>query len=602
MPYTFSTPRFWLLNFFIFSLFLVILYQFVQLTVIRKPALEAVAQKQHRLTVEIPPRRGRILDRQGKELAINLKVPSIYAVPRLIGNEEKRGLAEKVAKILDLPADFVRERLLRDKAFVWLKRKVTYDMAKQIERLSHPGLGILEEYKRFYPQGELLAHVLGFTDIDNHGLEGLEIFLNRELQGRPGRRYTKRDALGREIKAFEIKTIPAVHGNRVFLTIDHYIQYLTERALERSFVEYNAVGAWAIVMEAKSGRILAMVNRPTYDPNRFSQSTVASRRNRAITDMYEPGSVFKIVAASAVLNEGLAMPSTEFFCEKGEYPYGSHVLHDVHPYGHLTLADIIVKSSNIGTIKMAALLEPEVFYSYIKAFGFGRPTGIDLPGEASGVVPPPAVWSGTSPFNIPIGHEILVTAIQLTTAMAVIANGGDLVRPYIIEKIEDQEGVIIHQKRPHVRRRVIRPEVAHVMRDILRRVVEEGTGKKAGIDSIPVAGKTGTAQKVLENGKGYSHTNFVATFSGFAPADDPILVMTVVVDDPHPLYYGGTVAAPVFREVMKPALFRMGYVPPDAVDWRGDASLENVPGSHPIYGQGAPQDKVLVLPKAPPGT
>jgi cell division protein FtsI (penicillin-binding protein 3) len=325
------------------------------------------------------------------------------------------------------------------------------------------------------------------------------------------------------------------------------------------------LGGAALLMEAKTGKILAIANRPTFDPNNYEKSVAESRRNRAITDMYEPGSIFKIVAGSGALNENKVKLDDIFNCENGAYRYyKSKVLHDVHPYGKLTFEEVLVKSSNIGTVKIAKRLEPEVFQTYIKNFGFGISTGVDLPGEASGYTRPPSQWSATSPYNIPIGQEIQVTLIQMVAAMAVIANGGDLVTPYIISKIEDEAGVTLRQKKPNVRRNVIRPEVAEKMRDILVRVVEEGTGKTAKISGIPVGGKTGTAQKILPGGRGYSHSNFMASFVGFGPADDPQLVMAVVLDDPRPLYYGGTVAAPVFKEVMESALLTLGYVPQNA--------------------------------------
>lgn len=603
MGYKLSVKRFWFANFFVFSLFIIISYQFIQLTIIRRPALLELAQKQHRITVEIPPLRGQILDRKGRELAMNLKVPSVYAVPRLINSTEHDELSRYLGKTLGLHPDYVKDRLARDKSFIWLERKVTSEEADRIRDLRTPALGVLEEYKRFYPQGNLLAQVLGFTDTDSLGLEGIELYLNRELQGRPGKRFTKRDALGREIKAFEIKTIPPVHGNRVTLTIDQYIQYLTERALDRAFTTHKALGAWAIVMEAKTGKILALASRPTYDPNRYESSAADSRRNRGITDMYEPGSVFKMVTASAVLNEGKVDLTTMINCENGSYAYGSKVLHDVHPYGMLSFRDVIVKSSNIGTVKLASKLDPETFYSYIEAFGFGKPTGIDFPGEASGFVREPKHWSKTTPYNLPMGQEIMVTALQMTAAMAVIANGGELVSPYIISKIEDQEGVVFRQRNPQVKRRVIRPDVAFEMRKILQGVVDEGTGKKAKLNGITAGGKTGTAQKVLPNGRGYSHSNFISSFVGFAPAEDPVLVMTIGVDDPQPLYYGGTVAAPVFKEVMESALVSVGYIPRNAktIDWI-NGGMQVIPQNPPIGVPGESPDKSFGIPKSQPVT
>lgn len=585
---TLSPQRFWVSIFLIVSLFLVISYQVCQLMVIRRPALLGLADKQHNLNIEIPPLRGAILDRNGKELATNLRVPSIYAVPRLIGEKEKDAAAEKLGHLLHLKPAFVRDRLARDKSFIWLKRKVTYEEADAIKKQELPYLGVLKEYRRFFPQGDLLAQIIGFSDVDNAGIEGIERYLNRDLQGRKGLRQTKRDALGREIKAFEARQIPAIHGHQVQLTIDQYIQYLTERALDRSFTAWKAKGAMAIVMEAKTGKILAIANRPTYDPNHFEKSTPESRRNRVVTDMYEPGSVFKIVAASALLNENKITPETMIHCENGAYRYGSRILHDVHSYGSLSFADILVKSSNIGTVKATSRLKPQELNNYIEAFGFGKMTGIDLPGEAPGYVRPASQWSNTSPFNIPMGQEVMVTTLQMTVAMAVVANGGELVKPYVIERVADQEGVVIREKKPVVKRRVIRPEVAEVVRGILRRVVEEGTGKKAMIDGIPVGGKTGTAQKVLPNGRGYSHSNFISSFVGFAPADNPEFVMTVVLDDPKPLYYGGTVAAPVFKEVMETLLLSMGYVPANAkpINAGGRTAAENLPKKTPMLRAG----------------
>ncbi len=585
MPSVLSVKRFWFTNFFVLSLFLILAYQCVQLTLIRRQALLELANRQHLLSVDIPSLRGQILDRKGKELAANLKVPSLYAVPRLIESGEREQLAAQLHKVLNLDQAFILDRISREKSFVWLKRRAGLEEAKKIKKWRHPAFGVLEEYRRFYPQSDLLAQVLGFTNIDNRGIEGIELLLNKVLQGAAGKRYTKRDALGREIKAFEIKQFPAVNGSHVTLTIDQYVQYLTERALDRAFRQWKAKGAFAVVMEAQTGRILAIANRPTFNLNAYETSNADSRRNRAVADMYEPGSVFKIVAASAALNEGVATPTTIFDCENGAYHYGfSHALHDVHPYGKLSFADVLVKSSNIGTVKIAALLEPEVFHHYIEKFGFGRLTGIDLPGEAPGYVRPPKQWSKTSPYNIPVGQEILVTALQMTTAMAVIANGGKLVRPYVISEIQDLAGVPLRQKKPFVKDWVIRPEIAAAMREILVRVVEEGTGKKAQIKGIPVGGKTGTAQKVLPNGRGYSHSNFMSSFVGFAPAEKPLLAMTVVLDDPRPLYYGGTVAAPVFKEVAESVLLAAGYVPENAERLAEPIpALRNFQGSQPLF-------------------
>jgi cell division protein FtsI (penicillin-binding protein 3) len=556
-----SPRRFWFLYIVLFIVFCLIIYQIVQLTCFHQSSLRTLAHRQHYLSIDVPPLRGPITDRNGKEFVTNLKIPSIFAVPRAMKEEERVALSREIAKILGLDRKWVMERLSRDKSFVWLKRRVTFEEADKIRKLKCPELGVLEEYKRFYPQGTMLAQVLGFSTVDNQGVEGLERSLDGDLRGKPGMRLTQRDALGREIKAFEMKSLPVADGNRVVLTIDQHLQYLTEKALEKAFKQWKAKGAWAVVMDPKTGEILAMANQPGYDPNHYAKVGPDAKRNRAITDMYEPGSVFKIVAASGALNDGVVTPETTFFCENGKWNYGFKVLRDVHAYGVLPMMEVIVKSSNIGTVKIALKMGAEKFQNYVKGFGFGALTGIDLAGEAPGYTRPTSQWSKTSPYNIPMGQEVMVTSIQMLTAMSVIANGGYLVKPYIVSKIQDSAGVTIKEKKPFIKRRVIKPETAATMREILTQVVERGTGTKAKIPDVLVGGKTGTAQKVLPGGKGYSHDAFISSFIGFAPADNPRYAMVVSLDEARPLYYGGTVAAPVFKEVMEAALLTQSAKP-----------------------------------------
>lgn len=556
-----SPRRFWFLYAVLVIFFCLVIYQIIQLTWFRQPSLLALARRQHYLTIDVPALRGSITDRNGKEFVTNLKIPSIYAIPRAIKDEELPGLTREIAKILGLEPKWVRERLSRDKSFVWLKRRVTFEESEKIRRLQCPALGALDEYKRFYPQGSMLAQVLGFATVDNEGVEGLERSLDAELRGRPGKRVTQRDALGREIKAFEVKSLPAVDGNRVVLTIDQHLQYLTEKSLEQAFRQWKAKGAWAIVMDPKTGEVLAMANQPGFDPNHYSHADPDTKRNRAVTDMYEPGSVFKIVAASGALNEGTVTPETVINCENGKWNYGVKPLHDVHPYGMLPMMEVIVKSSNIGTVKIALKMGATKFQSYVKGFGFGACTGIDLPGEAPGFTRPVAQWSKTSPYNIPMGQEVMVTALQMVTAMSVIANGGYLVRPYVIARIQDPAGVTIREKKPFIKHQVIRSATAATMRQILVEVVERGTGTKAKIQDVLAGGKTGTGQKILPGGKGYSHSAFMSSFVGFAPAEDPRYAMVVVLDEARPLYYGGTVAAPVFKDVMEAALLTQSVQP-----------------------------------------
>lgn len=545
------------------------------MTCFHQSSLLQLAHRQQYLSMEVPPLRGPITDRYGKEFVTNLKIPSIYGVPKILSDEERKKLVPELSRILAIESRWLMARLSRNKSFVWIKRRATFEEAEKVKQLGCEALGVLEEYKRFYPQGPMLAQVLGFSNVDGQGLDGLEMYVDNDLRGRPGRKITKRDALGREIKAFEIKTLPAIDGNRVVLTIDQHLQYLTEKSLEQAFKKWKAKGAWAIVMDPCTGEILAMANQPGFDPNFYERSNAETRRNRAITDMYEPGSVFKIVAASGALNEGVVKPETKFFCENGKWNWGYKVLHDVHPYGTLDMSTVIVKSSNIGTVKIALKLGSQKLYDYIKKFGFGEHSGVDLPGEVPGFIRPPSQWSKTSPYNIPIGQEVMVTGLQMVTAISVIANGGYLVKPYMISKIQDLSGVTLKEKKPLVHKQVLKPEIAALMRKILTRVVDEGTGTKAKIQEIPVGGKTGTAQKILPGGKGYSHNAFMSSFIGFAPADRPRYAMVVVFDDPRPLYYGGTVAAPVFKEVMEAALLTVpARLPPSQ-----DPSFQASPGT-----------------------
>lgn len=561
-----SRKRFLFVNLAIASIFPLIIYQVVRLTVQNQEFLTQFARRQQNLVVEIPPERGAILDRNLKEFATNLKVPSIYAVSRSIPVKERPKLTAEIANILGLSRGFVRERLARDKAFVWLKRRVSMKEADAIRALKNHNLGITYESKRFYPHAEMLAHVIGFTNIDTSGVEGLELLYQEKLAGRKGYRYTKRDALGREMIALEKKLVPAINGASLILTIDQHIQYLTEQALDGAFRKWHAHGAVAIVMNPKTGEVLAMASRPTFDPNQVGAHDPASRRNRAVTDIFEPGSVFKIVTAASALNEGKVTLADTFNCEHGEWrARPKRVIHDVHPYGTLTFPEVLINSSNIGTVKIALRLGERALYQYIKKFGFGERTGIDFPGEVRGIFRPVEQWSKVSITSIPFGQEVAATPLQMLMAVSVIANGGHLVQPYLLSEMRDANGETLFKREPPVLEPVIMPETAAAIGDILVQVVEKGTGTKAKIQGVRAAGKTGTSQK-LNPGGGYSHSNFVGSFIGFAPAEDPMLAMIVSIDDPHPLYYGGTVAAPVFREVIEGSLVHLGYTAPEAPD------------------------------------
>ncbi len=555
-----SKTRFLIVDLIVVAFFPLIVFQIFRLTVQNQDQLVQFANRQHNLIIEIEPDRGNIVDRHAKEFATNLKVPSVYAVPRMIPKQGREELAGKISDILKLDKSFVLDRLSRDKSFVWLKRRTSMKDADLIQKLKNPNLGITYGPKRFYPHDQMLANVIGFCNIDNAGVDGLELMYNQKLSGRMGYRYTKRDALGREMVAFEEKSIPAVNGARLILTIDQHIQYLTEQALDEAYRKNNAESAVAVVMNPRTGEILAIASRPSFDPNKIGKSDIEARRNRPITDIFEPGSVFKIVTVAAALNEGLVTVEDKFDCHNGQWQVRpNRIIHDVHPYGMLTVPGVLIKSSNIGTVQIGMKLGQERLYRYITAFGFGIKTGIDFPGEVNGILRPTSQWSKFSITSIPFGQEVAATAIQMLRAICVIANGGHVVKPYLLKEIQDAEGVTIQKNGPLISAPILKPEVTQIMTEILERVVNEGTGDKAKIDGIRVAGKTGTSQK-LENGT-YSHRKFVGSFIGFAPAENPQLAMIVSINNPHPYYYGGTVAAPVFKEVIERSLIYMGYAP-----------------------------------------
>lgn len=507
--------------------------------------LTAIARKQHNKLMELEPRRGTIYDCNLKAQAFNMSMDSLYAEPNIIKNKDQ--VAEELSAVLGPDRQYFRERLNRDKAFIWLERKLTPEKSEKVKKFGIKGLGFIKETKRIYPNSYLGSHIIGFSGMDNIGLEGIERSYDGYLRGTPGWAIFLRDARMRKLDIWEKMVLPQ-DGLDVVLTVDEVIQYIAERELEKAFCDFHAKGASIVVMDPYTGRILAMANRPTYDLNDRSGVNKDAMRNRAICDLFEPGSVFKIVTASAALEEKKVSENDVFFCENGAYRVGGRILHDHTSHGNLTFRQVIEESSNIGTVKVAQILGPDTLYRYIKAFGFGNKTGIDLAGEISGIIRPPRLWSKTSITAVPMGQEVGVTALQLASAISVIANGGQLMKPYIIDSIRDNQGTVIKQNKPVFVRKVISVDTAMRIKKILTGVVEEGTGRLGKVQGFSAAGKTGTAQKLEPNGS-YSHNKFVASFIGFAPAEDPLLVIVVMVDEPHPSYFGGVVAAPVFKKV-----------------------------------------------------
>ena len=530
-------------------LFGVLWVRCVWLQVIGANRLERLGHAQHQVSRTLPAPRGTVYDRHGRVLAMSVRASSIYANPRQV--TAKTDTTARLASALGRDAGFIRQRLSQDRGFVWLSRQREPGVTHDLKSLRRQGVGIAEEIMRVYPHGSMASHVLGLVNVDQKGLEGLELELNGVLRGHPGWQTTLRDAKGDVLIGPWTIEADAQAGYEVTLTLDSVVQQVADEALAWGVKKFRAKGGSIIVMDPRTGEILALANQPTFDPNKPGRSPLAARRNRAITDLAEPGSVFKIVTASALLEEGLASPAERVFCEHANYhTVGRHVLHDHHPHGWLTFEEVIQNSSNIGTAKLAQRLKPAVLYRYITAFGFGKATGVSLPGEVNGIVPPPAKWSKLSPYIIPIGQEIAVTPMQLAVMMSVIANGGLKVQPSILKAVRETDGSIIRTFEQTSQTRILRPDtVAHV-EHMLVKVVESGTGRLANVQGLTVAGKTGTAQKIEPTGR-YSHSLFVASFVGYGPVPDSRFVIVVTVDEPRGAYFGGVVAAPIFSRTVK---------------------------------------------------
>jgi len=536
----------------------------VSLHVVHASALEALAERQQvgRLTIE--PTRGRLLDRSGRPLAINVEAQSVYAVPSKIPNRD--AFAHAVAPVLRLPPDEVAGRLQPNLHFVWLARKVSPDVAAALRtRTPRDQLGFLPEARRVYPNGPLAAHVLGFAGIDNQGLAGAELAFDRHLRGRAGLARIERDAIGRP--RFETRDVirEPTDGADVVLTLDQVIQHIAERELTSALAATRARWGAVLVMEPKSGDILAMATAPRFDPNVFANARPAEWVNRALGTIVEPGSTFKIVLAAAALEGGVVDPR-EVFVNTGELKVaGGHVIREAHnrKFPRQTLGDIVRNSSNVGAAMVATRLGKERFYDAIRRFGFGRPTGIDLPGEAAGLVPLPPQWLGSGLQTIGFGQGISATPLQLLAAGAAVANEGVMVRPRVLRAVRDAEGRALEVGTPEVIGQATPRVVARQVLAMMEDVVTRGTGTLAHIEGYRVAGKTGTAQKPGPDGR-YLAGTYIASFLGIVPADRPQLIILVMLDGPRGEYYGGAVAAPVFRAVAAQVLWHL-RVPPSAV-------------------------------------
>ena len=496
-------------------------------------------------------RRGTIYDRNRVEFAFSLDVDSLYARPRLIQN--KKDAAQKMCSILGISRDKILSIIQSQQSFVWVKRKITPEQSEKIKELKISGLGFTKEAQRFYPHKELAGQLLGFVGVDSQGLEGVEREFDKQIRGTSGYLLVNRDALGRDLFPEGIKKVDSLRGYNLVLTIDKNIQYIVEKELQAAVTAARARSGLAVVIDPRTGEILASAVAPAFNPNQGS-APGDIWKNRAITDVFEPGSTFKPFVVGSALEEGVVKPEDIYDCENGSYHMGGKIIHDAHPHGLLSVTEVIKYSSNIGASKIAQHLGRERFYNYICKFGFSRETGIELPGEVSGYIPHASQWREINLGTISFGQGVSVTALQMASAYSAIANGGLLMRPYLVKKIQEENGTVIQEAAPTIIRRVISDQSARLLREMLKTVTEDGgTGQKACVEGFEVAGKTGTAQKIAANGKGYSD-KCVSSFVGFIPAQDPKLTIVVVIDEPKGVTYGGVVAAPAFSKMAQQIL------------------------------------------------
>ncbi|HET8759756.1 MAG TPA: penicillin-binding protein 2 [Nitrospiria bacterium] len=537
---------FWVLGAFA-VLYAALALRVVYLHVVRGPELAHRAERQHEKSVAVEAERGTIYDRNGRVLATDLTVPSLYAAPPLIDNPES--IARELAAMLRVDAKPLARRLAEDRGFIWLERRVDPAVARAVEELGAEGVRVVPEPSRVYPRKTLLSHVLGFAGTDHVGLEGVERFYDRDLRGETGRIIYERDGAGKRLFPKGLEYVAPSRGHDLVLTIDEGIQHISERELDAAMSETGAESGTVVVMDPWDGGVLALAVRPEFNPNEPNVSRPEAWRNRAITDTFEPGSTFKIVTAAAALDAGLVRPDEIIDCEQGRWPITGGVLHDHEPLGRVPFSEVVAKSSNIGTAKIAQRLGPERLRRAITDFGFGRKTGIDLGGEAAGRVAPLARWSKRTAVTMAIGQELMVTTMQLAVAYAAVANGGRLVTPHVVAHVRGADGLdAAGAASPG--NRVMSERTAGVMARLLEGVVgEDGTGALAVVEGIRVAGKTGTAQQVDPETGRYSADRETASFIGFAPSTRPAVVIAVVLDNPSGRGWGGRAAAPVFSRV-----------------------------------------------------
>lgn len=525
-----------------------------QLTYLQSEWLRDRAQRQQVQRVKLAPERGPIVDRNGEVLALSVRSAAVYLRPRLFEAVQ----VARVARHLGLSESFVASRAASASPFVWLQREVSLDVAQELERLRIPGLGVELGWRRDYPRGPLAGIVVGTSGIDLEGLAGVEKSYDADLRGREQAVQVGRDARGRRFLRDPEEISWREPGARVELTIDATLQEQVETALADAVTNASAAAGNVVVMDPRNGEILALAQYPPFDPRQRALARTETARNRAITDTFEPGSTFKALVAAAGLEEGVVRPQDSLDCERGSYAIGKRVVHDHHRYGMLSFSDVIRHSSNIGTAKVGERLGAERLSGYLRQFGLHRVTGIDLPGEKSYPLRPWERWARINLVTISFGQGIAITPIQLVTAYGALANGGDLIRPHVVRRVLRADGSLLRDNAPEVSSRPISEETARQVSEMLQGVVESGTGTKAKVALVPVAGKTGTAQKVDPATGRYSARDRISSFIGYLPANDPRFVILVVIDTPRTATYGGIVAAPAFRQIAEFGVDRLG--------------------------------------------
>lgn len=538
----------------------------VWIQVVHGNELQEKALSNRMREVRVEAKRGIIYDRNGKELAISVSTDSVGAFPSQVkrsGKEEE--IARQLAAILEIPEQEVYDRITKNASFVWVKRKIGFELGPKIKALNLPGIEVYEESQRYYPNDSLAAHVLGFAGIDNQGLEGLEKKYDEELRGDAGRIIIEFDAVGREIPQATHQYIPPTDGNSIVLTIDETIQYIVERELDNLMAgPHQPKSAAIVVMDPKTGDVVALSSRPTFNPNVYNQFPQSHWRNVSVSNAYEPGSTFKILIAAAALEEKVVALEDRFY-DPGYIKVGKETIkcwRSGNPHGSQSFLEGIENSCNPVFVEAGLRLEEKqknLMYRYLKAFGLGQPTGVDLFGEAKGIMIPEEQLKTINLATISIGQGIAVTPLQLVSAVSAAVNGGYLMKPRLVKEIRDSQGEVVQSFEPEVVRQVISAETSRQVVLALERVVSNGTGRNAYIPGYRVGGKTGTAQ--IAGPGGYQQGKYVASFMGVAPVNDPRLVALVVVEEPQGIYYGGTVAAPVFKKVMEDSLHYLG-VPP----------------------------------------